>query len=920
MTNHPMRGWKFSGIAITDDQEQPDGSVHNHDWVQHYYGNLTYTDSAVSQTNERATIISQHIEAAVKRKTDSAIWGDGRTRRGLVIGSVQSGKTASMLGVMAHSLNQGTDIVVLLSGTKVSLMQQTVERMYHDLIPADYTRHSFILPKQTDANVPPERIGWSPSMTPARRRKYTRSIASSLRKGKKIILAVMKQKDHLVNVATILEDAIEEHKRSVGTPIHMLVIDDESDDASILDTQDTKSTPTRICRLWSGTKGAINYHRTHCEDLFATYVGYTATPQANILQDYENPLYPEHFIFSLKTPHFREIEGDEGTYVESEGITASYTGGELFYNTEFDDPEASLTCTEFTHGDTVDLEGPIPAFLVGAAIHLLEADKQPPDPTQRYATYENAMENHVKPYTMVYHPSALMGEQFQGKQSIIDWLNIEPDHENINPELVRKHMKAHETEWSKWIERFDKSALEWNGITGNADFQEIQFGWPQIKSAIVERVLPVLKIRVLNSDIRADDKPKFTPWRNPDNPEEFLAQTDCISIFVAGNVLGRGLTIEGLRISVFERSSSTPVQDTQMQMQRWFGYRGLFLPRIRLFLSQTQLQHFTQYHRSDVVVKNIVLSKEASIRIDEPIAFQPDILTSLDTVPTLKTSTSRRPIHVGKNPSFMVFEEEDSDKHSNLQALESFVSQHEFTQLTQSTGITIGQMSTTPIRAEDIAGFLETLEFTFHRPGPEHPDFSRWDAYNTNYDLGFAEGQICKTNGLSTGDLGDITTENSPYTIAAYLKVWAKSTVPNRSFTFAPEDRIWDGTVAVPSFNVVILKGNSAQTRTLEDCTGNAFNINLSERSLNSHFWGNSKGSANRYDDKLVDYHDPSAGDAPINRNGVGLYQGLPTPRYVQSGHPGLMVIRLVEDEAVPSLAVGFSMPQDGPAHLRANN
>ena len=931
-------------------------SVPSHEWLEHYYRNLTYSTAAIEQVKNRTKLIADHIKSSVNQLHNPLVWGEGRTRRGLVIGSVQSGKTASMLGVIASSLDEGTDIVVLLSGTKTSLMQQTVDRMYNDLIPLKDTKYAYILPRHSDANVTSDKIGWSPSMTPARRDKYTREITESLQKGKKIILGVMKQKDHLTNVSKILEEAITNLTSTHTKPIHMLVVDDESDDASILDTQDTKSTPTRICRLWSGTKSSMQYHHTHNESFFATYVGYTATPQANILQDHENPLYPENFIFSLKTPHFKVIPGDDASYIESDGIKATYTGGEIFYNTDFSNPDASITCTEFSNENQIDLSGPIRAFLVGAAVHLLEQNKLPPEQSERYDSLEDAKTDYVEPFTMVYHPSAMKGEHFSGRDSIVDWLNIGPPdnngegedqseeeegqdsnnneasgelaatteldqrNENFDPNLLLQHLEKHSKDWEDWINRFNESSEEWNGFIGKSEFSNISFPWPEVKKAIFERVMPSLKIRVLNSDVKADDKPKFKPWQNPENPKEIMPQTDCISIFVAGNVLGRGLTIEGLRITAFERSSTVPAQDTQMQMQRWFGYRGNYLPKIRLFLSETQLEHFTDYHRSDVVVKNIVLSKESNIDVTKRINFQPDILTTSTTVPTLKTATSRRPIHPGRFPAFMVFNESEDDKLNNLTILSEFTDKIELIDLFQGTGKEIGTISSKKISSSDIAKFLEGLLFTTHKPGSKHPDFKRWESYNRNYELGFQPNKLCKTFSSDFGELGDIITTNSPYSIAAYLKVWLKSTTLNRSFTYAPNNEVWDGSVNAPEFKLVILNGSLASTRPIKDKKKNTFKVNLSKRSAESGYWGNGTGSANRFDDQLVDYHTPGAGPAPMTPLGGSKYKGEPNPRFVQEGHSGLMVIRLIEVDGLPSLAIGFNLPIDGPAHLRSNN
>ena len=68
---------------------------------------------------------------------DSTPWPSSRVRTGLVMGSVQSGKTASMLGVCALSIDHGIDVVVVLAGTRLPLWRQTYERLVAQLDPGE---------------------------------------------------------------------------------------------------------------------------------------------------------------------------------------------------------------------------------------------------------------------------------------------------------------------------------------------------------------------------------------------------------------------------------------------------------------------------------------------------------------------------------------------------------------------------------------------------------------------------------------------------------------------------------------------------------------------------------------------------------------------------------------------------------------
>ena len=79
--------------------------------------------------------------------------------------------------------------------------------------------------------------------------------------------------------------------------------------------------------------------------------------------------------------------------------------------------------------------------------------------------------------------------------------------------------------------------------------------------------------------------------------------------------------IEGLAVSIFARESIIPAADTQMQMQRWFGYRGKILPLCRIFVHSNQLQLFRQYHQSDKSLKERIskIERQTPIHSDIPV-------------------------------------------------------------------------------------------------------------------------------------------------------------------------------------------------------------------------------------------------------------------------------------------------------------
>src|SRR5262245_31572516 len=108
-------------------------------WWERYAASLL--SSSISPTSRRVIeadsryIVEKGVLAAGPAGDDR--WPDGRVRRGIVMGAVQSGKTASMLGVAALSLDAGVGIVVILAGTRVSLWRQSLDRLLQQLDRAD---------------------------------------------------------------------------------------------------------------------------------------------------------------------------------------------------------------------------------------------------------------------------------------------------------------------------------------------------------------------------------------------------------------------------------------------------------------------------------------------------------------------------------------------------------------------------------------------------------------------------------------------------------------------------------------------------------------------------------------------------------------------------------------------------------------
>ena len=104
---------------------------------------------------------------------------------------------------------------------------------------------------------------------------------------------------------------------------------------------------------------------------------------------------------------------------------------------------------------------------------------------------------------------------------------------------------------------------------------------------------------------------------------------DRCTIFVSGNVMARGLTLEGMTTALFQRSSNAPLADTQMQMQRWFGYRGSYIELCRVFASADQLALFSAYHDIDEAIRSAIIERMTGGAPEPAVLQGTDFILSL---------------------------------------------------------------------------------------------------------------------------------------------------------------------------------------------------------------------------------------------------------------------------------------------------
>jgi hypothetical protein len=490
--------------------------------------------------------------------------------KGLVVGYVQSGKTANFTGVMAKAIDAGYRLLIVLSGTQNMLREQTQRRIDMELVGKEGIRpHNNPDPIHDYSNDPawedafveyggrPKDLGGTGII----RLTQAKQDFKLLEAGITHLLDLEEEKDqnhldkpinHLNNLkrsnariivakknSTVLRKLVTNLAalpESVRSQLPALLIDDESDQASV----NTIKPDYKWFKREKQKRTAINQRLSSILELLprCQYVGYTATPFANVFIDPDDgaDIFPKDFIISLTQPQH-------------------YMGAADFHDLDLFSPDPAHTLTnEEAHvrsvtrvpgDDDLDLQAAIDMFVLTGAIKLFREN--------------NGGSGDWRHHTMLVHESVRVADHDILATRLRDlWQH---SGYSSGPGLTRlqqlfksdlKPVSSDRNGGSPMPKQFDDLLL----YLGSA-IQMIEDGGDD------EVVL------VVNGN--RGDQPDFDKHR-------------VWKIIVGGAKLSRGYTIEGLTISWFRRRSK--YQDTIMQMGRWFGYRPGYRDLVRLYIGR----------------------------------------------------------------------------------------------------------------------------------------------------------------------------------------------------------------------------------------------------------------------------------------------------------------------------------------------
>lgn len=484
---------------------------------------------------------------------------------GLIVGYVQSGKTADYTGLIARAADSGYNLIIVLAGLHNNLRRQTQIRLEREVM--GKSKHP-----EGKHVMPPDNYDWY-MLTTKEDDFQTMSDSGFLSGNNPVIGVVKKNKSPLTKLHDMLMSFPEE-KRS---KLNLLLIDDEADHATI--NTKKKDGELEFCQICGSIMESFD---DDCEDcgmiydeeeddeisdatiintrvrqilgLFprSAYVGYTATPFANVLisEKDDHPtlgktLYPRDFIIALPKPDghmgldefFPSVWNEENQTESQVRIIPNDHAEELRSYEDDGYMEPNFNVPE-------SLENAIIDYLLSGAARRVRG----------HQNFHHSMLIHTKHTISNQSPVAAK------VKTLSDYWNnhLLNDYSIQGKELKERFRKR----WNKHFLSHDSTVETWDKIE------------PELMLFVHEgySVLEINSSTEHNLDYDANQSKGLKV------------------IAVGGNRLSRGLTLEGLCSTFFIRESR--MYDTLTQMGRWFGFRPGYHDLVRLHVTPTLVEWF----------------------------------------------------------------------------------------------------------------------------------------------------------------------------------------------------------------------------------------------------------------------------------------------------------------------------------------
>ncbi len=623
----------------------------------------------------KKNLLDEMSEISTKRIENNSHWllnqlaGKGETKKGLVMGSVQSGKTANMIGLASMAADKKWNFFIVLSGSIDNLRRQTRDRFKEEL-------------KNTDS------IQWhvldygngKDTLYDIRDKKEIKITDLALdsentsQYQSRYVMVCLKQAGRLESLIKWLHG-----DREIASKIRLVVIDDEADQASIntclMNVQDVEEENidrtiinNLVVNLVANKLPPSSGGRlSDCPISSISYLSYTATPYANVLNEEpsRDSLYPNDFMISLADPEaYFGAKVIFGSKKEKE--YPGLTGGNGIVRI-IGDEEVRNFDKNMQKGDIPkEFDKAIKWFFCAASVMRVSGWK--------------------KPISMLIHTSPRVSYHWAEYETVIDWLKgvnkkefvysckaiYLEEKEKFKKEDLRKAFANYEfidsvadelPEFDLISEEIENLLSEISHISLNDENEDECFSY--IKNGV--------HLCVDNSSAqRRAQGDEYLRIIYPDKKAlKSMSKAPVFMIF-GGNTLSRGLTIEGLVCTYFSRNVKQA--DTLMQMARWFGYRKGYELLQRVWLSSIVVSGFELLERLDEELKSELINYDGETLAD----FGPKVINTGE-ISKIKVTGDRRmqaAVEVGGAYSGEAFETtkfRESDLRGNISVLNSFL-------------------------------------------------------------------------------------------------------------------------------------------------------------------------------------------------------------------------------------------------------
>lgn len=517
--------------------------------------------------------LEQLTDSILERLEEPKRPGDW-SRRGMVVGQVQSGKTSNYTGLICKAVDAGYKLIVVLAGLHNSLRSQTQLRLDEGFLGWDSqnnrafdTGNRFIGVGLIPTG---KQLRALPVTSSAERGDFSKRIADQCGAtpgGNDPILMVVKKNktvlNNLVKWALNWANQDQELGRKVVRDFPLLIIDDEADNASV-NTKEVTLDETGNPREEQEATAINKLIRQLLHSFEKTaYVGYTATPFANIFihpqvrtSEHGEDLFPRHFIVNLPAP-------------------SNYIGPVQVFGLDAD--------------SVADLDD----------VERLDIARIVEDQDEWIPTGHK--KEHVPPYLPASLKEAIRVfilsctvRKWRGQTTAHNSMLVHVTRFTAVQELVNQLVKDELTSLQRQLRYSEGNALK-------QVLSEFEYLWntdfiPTSRSIVGTELQPAVPIptwediSLLLHQVAARIQVKKINGTAKDILDYWGSLNGLNVIAIGGDKLSRGLTLEGLSVSYYLRASK--MYDTLMQMGRWFGYRPGYLDLCRLYTTDELVEWY----------------------------------------------------------------------------------------------------------------------------------------------------------------------------------------------------------------------------------------------------------------------------------------------------------------------------------------